>query len=103
MTPGLPLSKCNGCGAVYFPARLICMKCSGTSWGEAVAAEGTVEQMTTVRHAAGRADWQPKFIANVRTDMGPMINVGLEAPVPDGTRVTLFDDNGAPRARKIGD
>jgi len=101
MTPGLALAKCTVCEATYFPMRLICAACGSASWGEDMVHKGTLEQMTTVRHAAGRADWQPRFIACVRTDKGQVINAGLEEPLSGGTRVALFDRDGSPIARKL--
>ena len=100
MKPGLPLGLCAGCGATYFPFRLICPKCSGTDWREDSVADGVVEQMTTVRYAAGRDNWEPRYIACVRTSKGQMINAGLEEPLPDGTKVQLFDRDGSPIGRK---
>ncbi len=100
MTPGLPLGRCLGCGATYFPFRLICRVCGGAAWGDDHVEGGTVEQVTTVRHAAGRDNWKPKLIACVRTDKGQVINAGLEEELAPGSRVSLFDNDGSPIARR---
>jgi uncharacterized OB-fold protein len=100
MKPGLPLKKCTVCQSAYFPVRLICPNCGAASWEDDVVMDGVVEQMTTVRHAAGRDEWEPRYIACVRTSRGQMINAGLEEPLPDQTAVLLFDRDGAPIARK---
>lgn len=100
MKPGLPLTRCNVCNATYFPVRFICANCGAASWSADVVADGVVEQMTTVRHAAGRDGWEPRHIASVRTTTGQVINVRLEEPLPEQTPVLLFDCDGAPTARK---
>ena len=100
MKPGLPLSECTSCKTSYFPFRLICPKCGNATWRESSVADGVVEQMTTVRYAAGKENWEPRYIACVRTSKGQVINAGLEEPLPDQTRVLLFDRDGSPIARK---
>jgi uncharacterized OB-fold protein len=99
MKPGLPLTRCQNCGAGYYPPRLICAKCGAADWRADEVREGVVEQSTVVRVAAGRPDWQPRHIASVRTTDGQLIVAGLEEPLPDATRVALFDRDGAPSAR----
>jgi uncharacterized OB-fold protein len=93
MKPGIPLTRCTACGTGFFPVRLI--------WRTDEVREGTVEQTTIVHHAAGRADWQPRHIASVRTADGQMIVAGLEEPLPEATRVALFNRDGSPIARKL--
>jgi uncharacterized OB-fold protein len=102
MKPGLPLSQCRNCKTAYFPFRLICAKCGGASWQESSVPDGVVEQMTTVRHAAGRDNWEQRYIACVRTSQGQVINAGLEEPMIEGTKVLLFDREGSPIARRAG-
>ena len=101
MKPGLPLVRCTACNAGYFPARLICPRCGGASWRDDVVNEGVVEQSTIVHHSAGNADWKPRHIASIRTSEGQLIVAGLEEPLPNATRVALFDREGSPIARKI--
>jgi len=100
MKPGLPLKKCTVCRSAYFPVRFICPHCGASSWEDDVVLDGVVEQMTTVRHAAGRDNWEPRYIACVRTSKGQMINAGLEEPLPEQTAVLLFDRDGSPIAHK---
>lgn len=100
MTPGLPLSRCTGCGIGFFPHRLICPRCGGAAWKADRVDTGVVEQMTTVRYAAGRDQWEPRYIACVRTSEGQVINAGLEEPLPEQTAVKLFDRDGCPIARR---
>ena len=100
MKQGIELSQCVQCGVGYFPHRLICPKCGGGVWQADTVDEGVVEQMTTVRHAAGREQWEPRYIASVRTSKGQMINAGLEEPLTDQTAVILFDRDGCPIGRK---
>jgi uncharacterized OB-fold protein len=101
MKPGITVTRCTSCGAGYFPARLICPKCGDANWREDQVSEGVVEQSTIVRVAAAQADWKPRHIASVRTADGQMIVAGLEEPLPDATRVALFDRDGAPIARRL--
>lgn len=102
MKPGIPLTRCINCGAGYFPARLICAKCGEADWRDDTVGEGVVEQSTIVRVAAGQADWTPRHIASVRTVDGQLIVVGLEEPLPNATKVALFDRDGSPIARRLG-
>jgi uncharacterized OB-fold protein len=100
MKPGVPLTRCVACGAGFFPARLICPRCGGAEWHTDAVCDGVVEQTTTVRHAAGHKEWQPRHIASVRTSDGQLIVAGLEELLEQATRVTLFDRDGSPVARK---
>jgi uncharacterized OB-fold protein len=100
MKAGLSLARCVDCGAGYFPPRLICARCGNANWRTDEVHEGTVEQTTIVRHAAGHADWKPRHIASVRTADGQLIVAGLEEPLPEMTEVTLFENDGAPIARR---
>jgi uncharacterized OB-fold protein len=101
MKSGIPLARCTRCGAGFFPARLICPRCGNAGWRADEVHEGTIEQATIVHHAAGRAEWQPRHIASIRTADGQLIVAGLEEQLPEATRVKLFDNDGAPIARKM--
>jgi uncharacterized OB-fold protein len=100
MKPGIPLTRCTACNAGFYPSRLICPRCGNATWRDDEVHEGMVEQSTIVHHAAGQKDWKPRHIASVRTVDGQMIVAGLEEPLPDMTRVALFDRDGTPFARK---
>ena len=103
MKPGISLTRCMQCGAGFFPARLICPRCGHARWRQDEVHDGTIEQSTIVHHAAGRAEWQPRHIASVRTADGQLIVAGLEEPLPQATQVKLFDHDGAPIARRATD
>ena len=101
MKPGIPVTRCTACKTGFFPARLICPKCGSAAWSQDEVHEGVVEQSTIVHHAAGQKDWEPRHIASIRTADGQMIVAGLEEPLPDKTRVSLFERDGSPIARKM--
>ena len=100
MKPGVPLTRCTACNAGFFPARLVCPKCGNASFRDDVVNEGVIEQTTIVHRATGNADWKPRHIASIRTADGQLIVAGLEEPLPNATRVALFDQEGSPIARK---
>ena len=99
MTPGFKVAKCCGCGTLYFPRRLVCRVCGSDSWIDETLHDAVIEESTSVMHVAGREDGAPSHLATARTAAGPRLVVGLDAPLPDGTRVRLFDKNGAPVAQ----
>lgn len=101
MKPGIPLTRCTACNTGFFPSRLICPRCGNATWRDDEVHEGVIEQTTIVHHAAGQKDWKPRHIASIRTADGQMIVAGLEEPLPDATRVALFDRDGSPIARKM--
>jgi uncharacterized OB-fold protein len=94
MIPGVPVSRCMSCGMGYFPTRLICMRCGKPEFRIDRVLQGTVEQSTVIRHAAGRSEWAPHHLASVRTSDGQLVVVGLEDPLADGASVDLFEENG---------
>jgi uncharacterized OB-fold protein len=100
MTPGVPVSRCTSCGEGYFPTRLICPHCGSDAFRPDRVLDGKVEQTTVVRHAAGRSDWRPHHLATVRTSNGQIIIAGLDAPLPNDTRVNLFERDGSLFARE---
>jgi len=96
---GFPVGQCRQCGALYFPRRLICRRCGGDAWVDAVIRDAVVEEATTVSHAIGKEGSAPRHLATVRTPEGLHLIVGLEAPVEPGTSVALIEKDGAPFAR----
>jgi len=96
---GFPVTKCGRCGSLYFPRRLICHRCGNDTWAEDYLREAVTEESTTVQHVAGRTDGTPRHLATVRALQGIRLIVGLEAPLPEGTRVLLFNKDGAPVAK----
>jgi uncharacterized OB-fold protein len=99
MTPGVPVSRCGSCGTGYFPIRLICPRCSSDDFRVDPVLEGTVEQTTMIRHAAGHAEWTPPHLATVRTTDGQVVIAKVDAALAHGTRVKLFHDGGMLFAR----
>lgn len=99
MRNGVAAWRCDGCGALYFPQRLLCARCGGAKFSEALVTEGVVEEITTIRHVLGQKDWAPRRLANVRTPEGLHLTVGLLDQSGPGDRVTLVQDGLAPFGR----
>jgi uncharacterized OB-fold protein len=96
MTPGLGIWRCAKCRIGFFPQRLLCPRCHGDAFNEDRIYEAVVEEISTVRHMLGQADWQPRRIAAVRTNDGQRITVGLTDDSEPGTVIELFADGTAP-------
>jgi uncharacterized OB-fold protein len=95
---GFPVGQCSQCGALYFPRRLICRRCGGDAWVDAVVREATVQEITTVSHAIGQESGGVRHLATARTPEGLHLIVGLKSPVEPGTRIDLVEKDGAPFA-----
>jgi hypothetical protein len=89
---GLTVCKCCGCGALFFPARLICYRCGAGDWSHERIYEGTIEESTRIPGVNGSKD---TFLATTNA-AGLHIIAALEEPMPDGTRVLLEERGGAP-------
>ena len=98
MTDGFGIFRCVQCGARLFPERLLCPRCHGAQFEPDRVTEGVVEEVSVIRHMIGQTDWQPRRIANVRTD-GPMLTVGLQDQSGPGTVIELFQEGTAPFGR----
>jgi hypothetical protein len=48
----------------------------------------------------GQKDWKPRNIANVETNLGICITVGIEGNIEIGDLVTLSSDNGVPIGKR---
>ena len=96
MTPGVTIWRCERCRAALFPQRLLCPHCHGDAFVEERAHEAAVEEVSTIHHMLGQADWHPRHIASVRTAAGPRITVGLTDDCAPGTVIDLFVDGTAP-------
>lgn len=96
MSEGVGIWRCMGCGAAYFPERLLCARCHGHNFVTDHVTEGVVEEITVIRHVLGQTDWQPRRIANVRTTNGPRMSVGLRDESAPGTVIELFEEGSAP-------
>lgn len=96
---GIVIASCRGCGAGYFPPRLICPRCGARDWTEILVIGGVVEEVTTVRRAVGDAAREPTVLASVRLDDGPRIIAGIPGSLAPGDRVTLSSEGQAVLAR----
>ena len=103
MTDGLTAGECARCGQVTFPRRLWCPTCGGADFRPRAVDAGTVEHATTVRHAAGRADWVPVELGAVRLDDGAIMIARLEPGVAPGQQVRLRGGDAAPVAGPLVD
>ena len=96
MSTGVGIWQCTDCATRVFPQRLLCPQCHGHAFDEARVHEGVVEEIAVIRHMIGQESWQPRRIANVRTQDGPMLTVGLRGEVGEGAVVELFEEEKAP-------
>ena len=96
VTEGVRIWRCTACGTGYFPQRLLCPHCRGQEFTQDRVTEGVVEEITVIRHVLGQTNWQPHRLANVRTENGPHITVGLRDESEPGTVVVLFEEGNAP-------
>jgi uncharacterized OB-fold protein len=99
MSEGFGVWRCVQCEARLFPARLLCPHCHGATFAPERVYEGVIEEISTIRHMIGQTDWQPRRIANVRTDDGPMLTVGLVDGSEPGARIEIFQEGTAPFGR----
>jgi uncharacterized OB-fold protein len=91
---GLKVWKCDACGALYFPAHLICYRCGSSDWTSVRIYEGTIEEST---RSPGAKRSNDTLLATINAADLRVI-AALEAPLPDGARVVLKERNGAPWA-----
>jgi uncharacterized OB-fold protein len=96
MTRGFTIYRCRNCAAALFPQRLLCPRCHGAEFTPETVQEGVVEDISTIRHMIGQADWKPRVIANVLTRDDCRITVGLLDGCGPGTQIDLYEENGAP-------
>ena len=100
MTDGVGIWRCAHCGAAFFPRRLLCLSCHKPEMVEDRVHQGRVEEIATIRHMIGRQDWKPRRIANVATEAGISITVGLTDDAAIGDTVVLSQQGTAPFGRK---
>ena len=96
MKRGVPIWRCAGCRAAFFPQRLLCPRCHGDDFVQERVHEAVVEEVSTIRHMLGQTDWQPRRIASVRTTDGTCITVGLTDESAPGSVIELFEEGTAP-------
>ena len=102
MKSGVAAWRCDQCGALYFPQRLLCAHCGASAFHEARVSEAVVEEITTIRHVLGQKDWAPRRLANVRTPEGLSLTIGLLDESGPGDRVALSQDGLVPFGRAPG-
>lgn len=80
-------AKCDACGEIHFPPRLVCRKCRGRKFGATTLAQtGAVETFTIVRVAPSNfADEAPYAVGVIRLDDG----VNVTAQIADCDLGTL--------------
>ncbi len=83
----LEAAKCDGCGRIAFPPRVVCPACRGRDFTKTILAkEGTLETFTVIRVApSGFSDLAPYAVGIVKLDDG----VNLTAQVADVDASTL--------------
>ncbi len=96
MTPGVGIWRCSNCRLGIFPQPLLCPRCHGDKFDVDRVLEGVVEEISVIRHMIGQENWQPRRIASVRTNDGPLITVGLQDESGPGTAIELFQEENAP-------
>ena len=97
---GLRASRCADCGWRGFPARLWCPACGSARVRAALVHGGRVEEVTTLRHAAGRRLAGEVRLGLVRLAGGGAAVCRLEG-AGEGDRVRLSTEGGAPVARPL--
>jgi uncharacterized OB-fold protein len=102
MKPGVAAWRCEGCGAIYFPQRLLCAHCPSSTFREERIEEAVIEEITTIRHVLGQKDWAPRRLANVRTPEGLHLTIGVLDQSRPGDRVALVQDGLAPFGQAAG-
>jgi uncharacterized protein len=87
---------CVACAQVDFPRRLLCPSCGSDEFLEVDATQGSVEDVTTLHHRAGKAGGEVAYIATVLTQAGPRVIARLERLLEPGTVVSLrLESDGA--------
>ena len=99
---GVAAWRCDQCGAIYFPQRLLCAHCPSSAFHEARVTEAVIEEVTTIRHVLGQTEWAPRRLANVRTPEGLYLTIGLLDQSGPGDRVALVQAGLAPFGRAAG-
>ena len=88
-------AKCEGCGKIHFPPRLVCGRCRGQKFVKAtLAQEGVVETFTIIRVApSGFSAEAPYAVGVVRLDDGVKVTGQIvDSPLEElaiGKRVRL--------------
>lgn len=72
-------AKCDACGKVHFPPRMVCSGCRGTTFSKTtLAAEGTVETFTIIRvPPTGFGSETPYAVGIVQLDDGVKVTAQI--------------------------
>ena len=72
-------AKCDGCGQVHFPPRLVCRQCKGRKFSKTVLAQdGVVDTFTVIRVApSGFGDEAPYAVGIIRLADGVKITAQI--------------------------
>ena len=84
--------KCNACGAITVPPKMVCRQCTGTDLEVVqLKGKGKIRTFTTVFVAAeGREDEVPYTIVMVELDEGPWIMGNLDGIDPKEASMELI-------------
>jgi uncharacterized OB-fold protein len=97
---GISTTRCPDCGWRGFPSRLWCPRCGSDRLRAALVHGGRVEEVTTLRHAAGR-----RLAGEVRLGVVSLAGGGVAVCRLEGAgagdRVRLTTEDGAPVARPL--
>ena len=96
----LQIYKCNKCKKYTFPKKFICSKCGNTVFDLIDAPEGQIKEISVIRHMLGQKDWHPRKIANIQTNIGVSLTVGVDDDIQVGDILNIYIENGAPVGKK---
>lgn len=72
-------ARCEACGEIQFPPRMVCRKCGGRAFSATtLAQEGTLETFTVIRVApSGFTDQAPYAVGVVKLDDGVKVTAQI--------------------------
>jgi len=96
----MEIYMCKSCSKYTFPKKYFCSNCGSIDYDLVEAGAGIVKEISLINHMLGQKDWKPRNIANVETNLGICITVGIEGNIEIGDLVTLSSDNGVPIGKR---
>lgn len=96
----MEIYMCKSCSKYTFPKKYFCSNCGSIDYDLVEAGSGIVKEISLINHMLGHKDWKPRNIANVETNLGICITVGIEGNIEIGDLVTLSSDNGVPIGKR---
>lgn len=96
----MEIYMCKSCSKYTFPKKYFCSNCGSIDYDLIEAGSGIVKEISLINHMLGQKDWKPRNIANVETNLGICITVGIEDNIEIGDLVTLSLDNGVPIGKR---